>query len=97
MFILYVDGTDANCHQNLLTSDAEVQTVDTLHRTQKTAVLSTNPVFFTYTTLEENARRADFLFLFQFRKLVGSVNCRGNVRITLDTHFMGRFWKPNTM
>lgn len=44
MYILYVDGTDANFHQNLLTSDAEVQTVDSLHRTQKTAVLNINPV-----------------------------------------------------
>lgn len=34
MYILYVDGTDANFHQNFLTSDAEVQTVDTLHRTR---------------------------------------------------------------
>lgn len=61
----YVDGTDANFHQNLLTSDAEVQTVDTLHRTQKTAVLNTNPVFCTtatYLTLEENAKGLTFFF-----------------------------------
>lgn len=29
IYILYVDGTDADVHQHLLTSDAEVQTVNT--------------------------------------------------------------------
>lgn len=65
MYIHYVDGTVANFHQNSLTSDAEVQTVDTLHRTQKTAVLNTNPVFFTtatYMTLEENAKGLTSIF-----------------------------------
>lgn len=69
MYILYVDGTDANFHQNLLTSDAEVQTVDTLHRTQKTAVLNIYPVFFTtttYKTLEENAKGLTSFFFFSF-------------------------------
>lgn len=67
MYILYVDGTDANFHQNLLTSDAEVQTVDTFHRTQKTAVLNTNLVFFTTATcmtLEENAKGLTSIFFF---------------------------------
>lgn len=36
---LYMDGTNANFHENLLTSDAELLT---LHGTQKTAVLNTN-------------------------------------------------------
>lgn len=69
MYILYADGTGANFHQNLLTSDAEVQTVDTLHRTQKTAVLNTNLVFFTtatYMTLEENAKGLTSIFFFFF-------------------------------
>lgn len=43
-----MDGTNANFHENLLTSDADVQTVNTLHGTQKTAVLNTNPVFIYY-------------------------------------------------
>lgn len=43
-----MDGTNANFHENLLTSDADVQTVNTLHGTQKTAVLNTNPVFLYY-------------------------------------------------
>lgn len=67
MYIVYVDGTDANVHQNLLTSDAEVQTADTLHRTQKTAVLHTKPVFFTtatYMALEENAKGLTSIFFF---------------------------------
>lgn len=61
-----MDGTDANFHQNLLTSDVEVQTVDTLHRTQKTAVLNTNPVFCTtatYLTLAENAKGLSSFFV----------------------------------
>lgn len=69
MYFLYVDGTDAKFHQNLLTSDAEVQTVDTLHRTKETAVLNKNPVFFTtatYMTLKGKCERADFYFLFFF-------------------------------
>lgn len=77
MYILYVDGTDANFHPNLLTSDAEVQTVDTLHRTQKTAVLNTNPVFFstaTYMTLEENAKGLTaFYFIIIFLVLEDSL------------------------
>lgn len=52
-----MDGTNANFHENLLTSDADVQTVNTLHGTQKTAVLNTNPVSFnsgTCKNMEEN-------------------------------------------
>lgn len=90
MYILYVDGTDANFHQNLLTSDAEVQALDTLHRTQKTAVLSTNPVFFDF---GGKCERADifFFFLSLFWKIAWSVNCRGNLRVTLDTTLWASF------
>lgn len=100
MYILYVDGTDANFYQNLLTSDAEVQTVDILHRTQMTAVLNTNLVFFntaTYTTLEEKYERADFFSFFWFVLEDSSVNCRSSQMVTLDIPFMGKFWKPNAM
>lgn len=54
-----MDGTNASFHENLLTSDADVQTVNTLHGTQKTAVLNTNPVSFntgTCQNLEENGQ-----------------------------------------
>lgn len=60
-----MDGTNANFHENLLTSDADVQTVNTLHGTQKTAVLNKNPVSFntgTSKNLEENAKWMTSLF-----------------------------------
>lgn len=81
--------------KNLLTSDAEVQTVDALHRTQKTAVLNTNLFFITatYMTLEENVKGLTSFFW----KIVWSVNCTSNGMVTLDKHFMGKFWKPNAM
>lgn len=63
--IVNVDGTDAKFSQSLLTPDAEVQLDDTFHRTQKTAVLNTNGVFFatfTYMTLEENAEGLTSIF-----------------------------------
>lgn len=60
MSILYVDGTDANVHQNLLTSNAEVQTV----ASQDTKDCSLKYNTTTCMTLEENAKGLTSIFFF---------------------------------
>lgn len=66
MYILYVDETDADFHQNLLTSDAEVHTFNTPQDTKDCSLKYKPFLYYCYLhDFGEKCEWADFFFCFE--------------------------------